>query len=321
MATPKIFVELYGGYHSTTVEDTDAGHNEAEMDYLTYIGLEDKIKVDEEINAFWHVEAQFKGPEEDDDSEAKEMYAGLEMGKISVMAGRINVGGDDGIIKGNKYMTETGKEYTGKYGNADGEQPNVAFQVKPLENIDIIMGYSARKEDISVETSNNDGNVNVADIVAKANFKAFEIGLEIESKSFEDNDQNKNSTTNEKNTLKNTEVKLGLGLWFSILEDTIMPFINLGMNSENDEAKQEKIDTTERNFGVDILLTRSMGATVGLEMLTRDGEKAQIYYIGVMKKIGENISIGGSYWNSDQKKEKGFDNLKNSIDIELAMKF
>ena len=321
LAEPNISAELYGGFHLITVEDTDTDHNKSEMDYKATISLEDKKEIDKETNLFWYVEAQLEGPDGGNDVEVKEVYAGLESGIISGFVGRISVGGDDGVIKGHKYMTETGMEYTGTYGNSDGGQPSVAFRVKPLEVISITLGYSTRSEDISVESSDDEGNVSVLDFVAEADLKVLKVGLEYESKSFEDNDQNVNDSTNEDNEVKEAEVKIGFGISLALMDNMITPFINIGQTTETTGTEGEKISTTERNIGVDILLTRSMGATIGLEMLSRDGSSAQIYYLGMMKHIGENISIGGSYWSSSQKEEDGFDNLKSCLDIELAVKF
>ena len=68
-------------------------------------------------------------------------------------------------------------------------------------------------------------------------------------------------------------------------------------------------------------MTRHFGTTLGYESLDRDGEKAQIFYLGLIYMVTKNIHIGGSYWSSNQKEEDGFDNLKSSLDFELSAKF
>jgi hypothetical protein len=316
-------IEIYGGYHMVTAEDTTLAYNQSTMDYFANFTYGNANKFDDiSISEKLSIDIGTNSTDSTSDTQIKpyEVFVYLRKDLWGVKAGLINIGGRDGIVLGHKYMTKLGKSYTGTYGNNDQAQPNLALIITPLESVEITAAYSSRTGDVSISASDNDGNISVINLLTKGNFEELRLGLEYESKAYENNNQNQDSLGVQNNP-KGAESFLGLGLSFSMLDKMINPFINFGSTSLNNLTTEEIDTSQEINLGADILLTRNMGSTIGFERIKKTEVSSDKYYLGVKYDLHEIVKISGSYWISDQKANDGFENVKNQIDIELSCLF
>lgn len=319
--------KLYFGFHLVKPENTTTGYSQNRLDYLANISYEKKVAYDDiDFSAKFSVDIETKASDNTSDTQTSstikpyEAYIYLKKELLGIKIGQIDIGGKYGIVAGHQYMTTLGRRYAGSYGNSDQAQLNLALVATPMEKVEAIAAFSLRTEDISKATTENNGNVSVLDLVARGDFDVIQLGLEIEYKTYENNKQNLSSLGTQ-NEVKGSESTLGFSLSFPILEEMIMPFINLGNSSVNDSSTGDKITTQEINLGVDIVLTRRMGTTIGYEKLERTSVSCDKIYFGVKYSLLKNIAISGSYFLSDQAESQGFENIKDQIDIEVNYLF
>jgi len=319
--------KLYFGLHLITPENTNTGYSQNRLDYLANFSYEKKVVYDDiNFSAKFSVEIETKTSDNTSDTQTSstikpyEAFVYLKKELLGIKIGQIDIGGKYGIIAGHQYMTRLGRRYAGTYGNSDQAQLNLALVATPMEKVEAIAAYSLRTDDVSKATTENNGNVSVLDLVARGDFDVIQLGLEIEYKSYENNKQNLSSLGTQ-NEVKGSESTLGFSLSFPILEEMIIPFINLGNSSVNDSSAGDKITTQEINLGADIVLTRRMGTTIGYEKLERTSTSSGKIYFGVKYSLLEDITVSGSYFLSDQKESNGFENIKDQLDLEVNYLF
>lgn len=315
---PRVSLETYGGVHITTVEESNTGFNKQFIDLLSIIQFDHSSLLNDELTVSEHL--SFDISNDTSSLSPYEAFVSLDKELYSIKVGVIDVGGRDGIVQGHRYMTQTGGSYSGTYGNNDHSQPNLALVVRPLEKVDITLAYSSRLEDISTQTSQDMGNVSVLNLFAAAETSVINLALEVETKAYEDNNQNVNAA-DEKNDPKKSEQFFGFGFSANLVKKMVVPFFNFGVTNINN-LTTGKIDATqEMNIGVDTLLTRRLGGTLAIEQLRKDSAESRNMYLGLSYEIGESAAVGFGYWESNQKVSDGFDNLKNRIDLELSYTF
>ena len=234
----------------------------------------------------------------------------------------MDIAGRDGIVLGHRFMPETGQSYLGYYGNHDASQPNLAVVITPVPSAEITLAYSARQEDVSMEDTENLGNVSVASFAASAELKPITLGISVESKSFSTNVLNvPEDSVEAENTAKEAEFYLGFALSLTFYRDSIIPFLNFGNSTENDLTQLQAVSSSELIGGFDIFLTRRLGTTIAFERLgIGDNTVVQNAYLGVSYFI-DSSSISFGYWTSDQKATDGRGNLASQIDLEIGYRF
>ena len=300
-------VRVIGAYHSTYPETGNTAYAKDFMDYAVYFASKKKIEIDQDWFLLTTVALDVKNATVSPHA----LYASFGKEKVSFQAGLMDLGERDGITLGNQYMTQVGAKYTGYYGNHDTSNPYLSVTYLPVEDATMIAGYSARQEDVSLDSSDDQGNVQVINLLAKATLKPIQLGIEIESKSFENN-------VFVPKKVKEAEFYLGFAIALTVLEDNLTPFLNFGASTQNKESTQKTENTSEMNLGVDTRLTRNWGATLGFERLGVGNDiTTEKWYIGLGYQW-KQTRFSLSYWDSNQTVADGFENVSSQIDLELS---
>ncbi|MCG8612732.1 MAG: hypothetical protein MI864_19650, partial [Pseudomonadales bacterium] len=108
----------------------------------------------------------------------------------------------------------------------------------------------------------------------------------------------------------------------------IVPFLNVGYIVENSEDWDDRLENTEVNLGLDVVLQEDFGFTVGYERRSSnekqdDGSATDAIdtaYISAKKSL-DYAEVGLAYWWYDHNVEQGQDNVSSSVTLEVALAF